>query len=66
MIYMYIYPAEQSLSVNTHITFHLFYEFPQGSLVWFDGNVGYPLPGRIVSVMGSNVNVQLEDSRQVI
>ena len=32
----------------------------QGSLVWFDGNVGYLLPGKLLSFVGNNVKVQHE------
>ena len=32
----------------------------QGSLVWFDGNVGYLLPGKLLSFVGKDVKVQHE------
>lgn len=40
--------------------------FIQGSLVWFDGNVGYLLPGKLLSFVGQDVKVQHEEDGQVI
>ena len=34
--------------------------FFQGSLVWFDANVGYLLPGKVLSIAGKDVRVQHE------
>lgn len=38
----------------------------QGSAVWVDVNMGYLLPGTVVSVLGSHVKVRLDDNREVI
>ncbi|XP_078347643.1 unconventional myosin-XV-like isoform X3 [Oculina patagonica] len=37
----------------------------KGSLVWFDGNVGYLLPGKLLSFVGQDVKVQHEADGQV-
>ncbi|KAJ7340289.1 hypothetical protein OS493_003022 [Desmophyllum pertusum] len=36
-----------------------------GSLVWFDGNVGYLLPGKLLSFVGQDVKVQHEEDGQL-
>ncbi|CAB4004449.1 unconventional myosin-XV-like, partial [Paramuricea clavata] len=36
-----------------------------GSAVWVDVNMGYLLPGTVVSVLGSHVKVRLDDNREV-
>jgi len=34
--------------------------------VWFDGNVGYLLPGKLSAFVGQDVKVQHEEDGQVI
>lgn len=43
----------------------LLLSFFKGSLVWFDGNVGYLLPGKLLSFVGQDVKVQHQEDGQV-
>lgn len=50
---------------NISLLIHYYCLFFKGSLVWFDGNVGYLLPGKLLSFVGQDVKVQHQEDGQV-